>query len=62
MTQNIAGKIVVITGASSGLGEAVARRLVAEGAKIVIGARRMDRLEALADAWALIARQSSRPM
>ncbi|WP_336945940.1 SDR family oxidoreductase [Asaia sp. HN010] len=50
MSQNIAGKIVVITGASSGLGEAVARRLVAEGAKIVIGARRMDRLEALADA------------
>jgi NADP-dependent 3-hydroxy acid dehydrogenase YdfG len=48
MTDNIAGKVVVITGASSGLGEATARRLVAEGAKLVLGARRLDKLEALA--------------
>ncbi|GBQ92896.1 oxidoreductase [Gluconacetobacter liquefaciens] len=48
MTQNIAGKVVVVTGASSGLGEAAVRRLAAEGAKIVMGARRQDRLEALA--------------
>jgi len=45
---NIAGKVVVITGASSGLGEATARRLSAEGAKLVLGARRIDRLSALA--------------
>jgi NADP-dependent 3-hydroxy acid dehydrogenase YdfG len=45
---NIAGKIVVITGASSGLGEAAARHLAREGAKLVLGARRVDRLRALA--------------
>jgi len=46
---NIAGKIVVITGASSGLGEATARRLSAEGAAVVLGARRTERIQALAD-------------
>lgn len=53
MTENIAGKVVIITGASSGLGEATAHRLAAEGAKLVLGARRLDRLQALADALAL---------
>jgi NADP-dependent 3-hydroxy acid dehydrogenase YdfG len=48
MTENISGKIVVITGASSGLGEATARLLATQGAKLVIGARRRDRLDALA--------------
>lgn len=46
--QNIESKVVVITGASSGLGEAAARHLAKEGAKLVIGARRMDRLKDLA--------------
>ena len=46
--QNIQDKVVVITGASSGLGEATVRKLAAEGAKLVIGARRLDRLQALA--------------
>lgn len=50
MTENIQGKVVVITGASSGLGEAVARRLSAEGASVVLGARRVDRIRSLADA------------
>lgn len=48
MTQGIDNKVVVITGASSGLGEALARRLTKEGAKVVLGARRRDRLEKLA--------------
>jgi NADP-dependent 3-hydroxy acid dehydrogenase YdfG len=48
MTQGIRGKVVVITGASSGLGEATARRLAQHGAKLVLGARRLDRLKALA--------------
>jgi NADP-dependent 3-hydroxy acid dehydrogenase YdfG len=49
MSNNIEGKVVVITGASSGLGEATARTLSAEGAIVVLGARRVDRIEALAD-------------
>lgn len=47
MSNNIAGKVVVITGASSGLGEAAARLLSAESAKLALGARRIDRLIAL---------------
>ncbi|WP_336801877.1 SDR family oxidoreductase [Kaistia sp. MMO-174] len=48
MTQNIANKVVVITGASSGLGEAAARQLASHGAKLTLGARRVDRMRALA--------------
>jgi NADP-dependent 3-hydroxy acid dehydrogenase YdfG len=49
MSNNIEGKVVVITGASSGLGEAAARHLSALGASLVLGARRVDRLRSLAD-------------
>jgi NADP-dependent 3-hydroxy acid dehydrogenase YdfG len=48
MTNNIEGKIVVITGASSGLGEATARHLSQQGATVVFGARRVERIAALA--------------
>lgn len=48
MIDNIRSKVVVITGASSGLGEATARHLATLGAKLVLGARRIDRLQALA--------------
>jgi len=48
MTKGIKNKIVVVTGASSGLGEATARLLSAQGATVVLGARRADRLQSLA--------------
>ena len=46
-TPNIADKVVVITGASSGIGESTARLLAGSGAKVVLGARRTDRIDAL---------------
>jgi NADP-dependent 3-hydroxy acid dehydrogenase YdfG len=49
MTQGIKDKVVVITGASSGLGEAAARHLAQHGAKLVLGARRVERLQLLVD-------------
>ena len=48
MENNIKGKVVVITGASSGMGEAAAKHLSALGATVVLGARRGDRIEKLA--------------
>jgi len=43
---SIAGKVVLITGASSGIGESAAQLLARRGAKVVLGARRKDRLDA----------------
>jgi len=45
----IKGKVVIVTGASSGIGEATAREFGREGAKVVLAARRVEKLQALAD-------------
>lgn len=47
--ENLTGKTAVITGASSGIGEAAARQLAAEGVKMILVARREDRICALAE-------------
>src|SRR5215469_13744356 len=49
-TSNIADKVVVITGASSGIGESTAKLLAQCGAKVVLGARRRDRIDAVVKA------------
>ena len=46
-TSNIADKVVVITGASSGIGESTAKLLARHNAKVVVGARRKDRIDAV---------------
>lgn len=49
MSENIQDKVVIITGASSGIGEATAKELAQHGAKVVLAARREERLQELAE-------------
>ncbi|MBX3736830.1 MAG: SDR family oxidoreductase [Candidatus Didemnitutus sp.] len=55
----IKDKVVIITGASSGIGEATAKLLARRGAKVVLGARRTDKLKQIADAIGMAGGQAA---
>jgi hypothetical protein len=49
VNDDFSGKVVIITGASSGIGEATAKLVASKGAKIILGARREDKLQQIGD-------------
>jgi NADP-dependent 3-hydroxy acid dehydrogenase YdfG len=60
---NITDKVVVITGASSGIGESTAKLLAAREAKVMLGARRLSRIDAVVqEISATAARPSDLPL
>jgi len=59
MSKGIENKVVIITGASSGIGEATAKLLAGKGAKVVLGARREDRLQKLVEEIRTVGGQAS---
>ena len=58
---NITDKVVVITGASSGIGESTAKLLAQKGARVVLGARRSNRIDAVKRSRLPAARPSDLP-
>ena len=61
MTAGLEGKVAVVTGGGSGLGEAIARRLAADGCMVVVAGRRRGPIEAVAAAIGGLAVATQRP-